>query len=169
VSGLEKVIKFLYRIIKPVNIVTGSVGMVCLAAMMFLIAADVFLRYLFNKPIQGSYELIQYMLAIAIAVGLAYCGLEKGHVTIEALTSRLSRRTKAIVNSIMGLLGLIIASLITWQTCIYVITLQKSQVVSMVLLIPIYPFVAIVAFGIAIYSVVLILHFLEFVLEGIST
>lgn len=166
-SGLEIVIKSLYRIIKPVNKITGSVGMVCLAAMMFLIAADVLLRYLFNKPIMGSYELIQYMLAITVAVGLAYCGLEKGHVTLDVFTSHLPRRTRAIVDSIMGLLGLVVASLITWQTCIYITIFRKSQLVSTVLLIPVYPFVAVVAFGIAFYGVVLVLHFLEFVLDGI--
>ncbi len=167
-SGLERVIKSLYRIIKPVNNIAGSAGMVCLAAMMFLTAADVFLRYSLNKPILGSYELIQYMLVITVAVGLAYCGLEKSHVALDVLTSHLDRRTRAIVDSIVGLLGLIVASLITWQTCIYIIVLRKSQLLSTVLLIPVYPFMAIVAFGIAFFCVVLVLHFLEFILEGIS-
>ena len=165
-SGLERVINSLYRILKPVNKVSSSVGMGCLAAMMFLTAADVLLRYVFNKPIMGSYELIQYLMAITVTVGLACCGLAKGHVTLDVLTSRLPRRTRAIINSVVGLLGLIIASLITWQTCIYITILQKSQLTSTVLLIPIYPFVAIVAFGFAFLCVVLVLHFLEFILEG---
>ena len=140
--------------------------MACLAAMMFLTAADVILRYSFNKPILGSYELIQFMMLITVTVGLACCGLGRGHVTLDVLASRFPRRTRAIIDSVVGFLGLIIASLITWQTCIYIIMLQKSQVVSTVLLIPMYPFVAIVAFGIAFFCVVLVVHFLEFVLEG---
>jgi TRAP-type C4-dicarboxylate transport system permease small subunit len=166
VSGLERVINSLYRILKPINSVASSAGMGCLAAMMFLTAADVLLRYLFNKPIMGSYELIQYMMVITITVGLACCGLGKGHVTLDALTSRLPRRTRAIIDSIVGLLSLIIVLLITRQTCIYITTLQKSQLTSTVLLIPVYPFVAIVAFGVAFFCVVLMLHFLEFILEG---
>ncbi len=166
-SGLETVIKSLYRIIKPVNNIAGSVGMVCLAAMMFLTAADVFLRYSFNKPIMGSYELIQYMLVITVVVGLAYCELENGHVILDVITSHFPRRTRAIVNSITGLLGLIVVSLITWQTCIYTIILRKSQVASTVLLVPVYAFVAIVAFGVAFFGVVLVLHFLEFIRDGI--
>lgn len=140
--------------------------MVCLAAMMFLIAADVFLRYLLNKPILGSYELIQYLMVITVSFGLSYCCLQKGHVTLGLFTSRFPRRTRAIVDSVVGLLGLIVTLLMTWQTCIYIVILQKSQVASTVLLIPIFPFVAIVAFGVAFFGVVLLLHFLEFVREG---
>ena len=55
----------------------NGIGMVSLAAMMFLIAADVVLRYFFNKPITGDYELVQFMLVIMISLGLAYCGLRK--------------------------------------------------------------------------------------------
>ena len=141
--------------------------MISLAAMMFLTVADVFLRYSLNKPILGSYELIQYMLLITIAVGLAYCGLEKGHVTIDTFTSRLSPRNRAIANSIVGFLGLVVTSLITWQACVYIIVLRESRVVSTVLLIPVYPFVAILAFGAAFFFLVLLLHFLEFILNGI--
>jgi TRAP-type C4-dicarboxylate transport system permease small subunit len=167
VSRLEIVLKSLYRIIKPVNNITSSAGMVCLAGMMFLTAADVFLRYSLNKPILGVYELVQYMMCITIVVGLTYCGLEKGHIAIDTVTLHLSRRARAIVNSITALLGLIVASLITWQTCIYIIVLRESQQVSTTLLIPMYPFVAIVALGVAFFCVVLVLHFLEFILEGI--
>ena len=166
-SGLEIVIKFLYRIIKPVVNIVGSAGMVCLAAMMFLTAADVFLRYSFNKPILGVYELIQDMLAITVVVALPYCELEKGHIAIDTVTLHLSRRARAIVNSIVGLLGLIVVSLITWQTCIYITILRESQLFSTVLLVPVYPILAIVAFGIALFGVVLMLHFLEFVRDGI--
>lgn len=167
-NGLKKTISYLYEIVKPVSTVSNSIGMVALAAMMFLTAADVILRKLANMPILGSYELISYMMAITISFGLAYCAIEKGHVTIDLLLSRLSRHTQAIMNSVTGLLGLVIAALMTWQTCVYITLLIKSGLTSTVLLMPVFPFVGIVAFGIAIFSLVLLLHFLEFLLEVMS-
>ncbi len=163
---MEPVIKSFYKIVKPVNTVASSAGMVCLAVMMFLTATDVILRYSLNKPIMGSYELIQFLMVVTVAVGLAYCGLEKAHVTIDIITSRMPRRARAVVDSITGLLGLIVAALMTWQLSIYIGMLQKSQLTSTVLLIPIYPFVAVVAFGVALYCVVLVLHLLEFIMES---
>ena len=165
-NGLKKFIESFYRIIKPINRITSSVGMILLAAMMFLTAADVILRYSLNKPIQGTYELTQFMLAITVAVGLSYCAVEKGHVTIDLITTRMSRQTRAICNCATGLLGLIVAGLMTWQTGIHIIMLQKSGLVSTVLLIPVYPFVATVAFGLAFFFVVLVVQFLEFIVEA---
>jgi TRAP-type C4-dicarboxylate transport system permease small subunit len=137
-----------------------------LAGMMFLTVADVFLRYAFNRPILGSYELVQYMLLITVGVGLAYCALEKGHVTIDTVTAHLPRQARAIVNILVGFLGLVVTVLIAWQTCVYVISLKESQVVSTALLIPVYPFVAFLAFGIAFFCLVLLMQLLELVLNG---
>ena len=164
-NGLEKFISSCKRVIKPINDVTSSVGMVLLAAMMFLTAFDVFLRYSLNMPIIGSYEMIQFMLAIAVALGLSYCTFEKGHVNIDVLITRLSPRTQAILNSVTGFLGLVMIALMTWQTCVYILIQIKTNMYYQTLLIPVYPFIAIVAFGIAFYFVALVLYFLESLVE----
>lgn len=165
-SGIQKIIDKIYQIIKPVSTVSNAVGMVTLAAMMLLTAFDVILRKTINAPILGSYELIQFMMAITVSFGLAYCGLEKGHVTVDLIENRLSKRTRGILGIITGFLGLVIAALITWQTCVYVMRQVSTKVVSNVLLIPMYPFVGLVAFGIALYTVVLVIHLLEYIQEG---
>lgn len=178
-SVLARIIKSFYHVTGSVNKVTAYIAVVCLAAMMFLTAADVILRligkllskyfqYYNIQPITGSYELIQFMMVITISLGLAYCGLEKSHVTIDVATSHLPRRTRAIIDSVITVLALIITSIVTWQTCLYITMLQKSHLASSVLLVPVYPFVAIVAFGVAFYTVVLILHFLEYLKAGMT-
>ena len=50
-----------------------AIGALVLAAMMFLGAADVILRYFFNSPISGAYELVEYMMAIIVPFGLCVC------------------------------------------------------------------------------------------------
>jgi len=165
-SGLQGIIDKFYKVIKPVSTVSNSIGMVALAVMMILTAVDVTLRKTLNMPIIGAYELIQFMMAITVAFGLAYCGVEKGHVTVDLVENRLSKRNRAVLNMVTGFLGLVIAILITWQTCVHITKLYDSKVLSQVLLIPIYPFVGLVAFGIALYALVLLVHFLEFIREG---
>jgi TRAP-type C4-dicarboxylate transport system permease small subunit len=163
---LESFVRTFYRIIRPVNTAVSSVGLICLAAMMFLTAADVILRRAINKPITGSYELIQFMMVITVSLGLSYTALHKGHVTLDIVTSKFPDRARGIVDSVVGLLGLGVAALMTWQACIYITTIQKSQLTSTVLLVPMYPFVAVAAFGLAFFSLVLLLHLLEFILIG---
>jgi len=56
----------------------------------------------------------------------------------------------------------------TWQGIIYVPQVYDSGTLSYTLYIPIYPFVGVVAFGLALYSVVLLIHFWEFISEAKS-
>jgi TRAP-type C4-dicarboxylate transport system permease small subunit len=142
--------------------------MICLAAMMFLTAVDVILRYTINKPVTGSYELIQFMMVITVALAVAYAAVEKGHVTIDIFTSHFPKKTRAIIDSLVGVLGLGIGIIMTWQACLYVGTLRESHLLSTVLLAPMYPFVGIVAFGLAFFSLTLLAHILEFVALGLK-
>ncbi len=162
---LQAIIDKCYKVIKPVSTVSNSIGMVILAVMMVLTAVDVTLRKTLNAPIVGSYELIQFMMAITVAFGLAYCGIERGHVTVDLVENRLSKRNRAMLNLVTGFLGLLIAMLITWQTSVHITKLYESQVLSQVLLVPVYPFVGVVTFGLALYTLVLLVHLLEFIRE----
>jgi len=56
----------------------------------------------------------------------------------------------------------VMAVLMTWQMVVYIQMVHQSNKVSAVLLIPVYPFVTVVTIGIALYAVILFLHFCEF-------
>ena len=90
-------------IVDPVSKIFNSIAAGVLTAMMILTGFDVTLRYIFNRPIPGSYEITQYMMPIVVVFGLAYCALEEGHVRVELLTSRFPVRAQAFMNSIASL------------------------------------------------------------------
>jgi len=162
VSGLEKFVARFHAMIKPVSSVANSVGMALIAAIMFLTALDVILRKTLNTPIMGAYELTQFMMATALGLSMAHCGLEKGHVTVDVLINLFSRRVQGMIGCIIGLMGVVMAVLMTWQMVVYIQMVHQSNKVSAVLLIPVYPFVTVVTIGIALYAVILFLHFCEF-------
>jgi TRAP-type C4-dicarboxylate transport system permease small subunit len=165
-NKLKKIIGILYEKLGPVAAVSNGVSMVALAAMMFLTAFDVIFRKTLNAPIMGSYEIIQFQMGITVALGIAHCGLKKGHVNIDLITMHLSKRVNTILGIITGFLAFVIIGLATWQTCINMLMQARTSVTSTVLMIPIYPFVGIVAFGLALYCVVLIIHWLEYIQQA---
>jgi TRAP-type C4-dicarboxylate transport system permease small subunit len=128
---------------------------------MFLTAADVVLRYAFNRPIVGSYDLTEYMMAIMVSFGLAYCAFLKGHVRIDLLVGHLPPRFQAGIDSVTGLLGFLLFCLITWQSFVYMQLLSASGLESTVLLIPRYPFAGLVCLGSAFMTLILLSDFLE--------
>jgi TRAP-type C4-dicarboxylate transport system permease small subunit len=166
VNGSKKLVGLLYGKLSPVTAVANAIAMVALAGMMFLTAVDVIGRKLFNSPIMGSYELIQFMMAITIGFGLAHCGMQKAHINIDLIIMHLSKRVNATVGIVTGFIAFVMIGIATWQTCIYITRQASTNVESSVLHIPVYPFVAIVALGLAMYCVVLIIHWMEFILQG---
>lgn len=141
------------------------IGAAVLAMMMFLTAADVVLRYLFNRPISGALELVEYLMAILIPFSLAYCAWHRSHVAVELVMGRFSKRVQAAVNSLTTLLAVGFALLIVWQNLLYVGEYFRSQMTSSVLLIPSYPFIAPVAIGFFLFALILACRLFEYLGE----
>jgi len=157
--SLNRVVNLISR---AINRVAGGI----LVVMMFLTAMDVLLRYIFNRPISGALELTECMMLIVVAFGLAYCAVLKGHVRVELVVERLPQRTQAIINSFTYLLSLGLLLLITRQCIIYMKMMLDSKLTSAVLLIPSFPFVAILALGMAVLLLTLLVDFINFVLQA---
>jgi TRAP-type C4-dicarboxylate transport system permease small subunit len=119
--------------------VLQSAGTAFLAAMMFLTASDVALRYLFNSPINGSHDLTELMMGVLVAFGLAYCAMTNGHVSVELLVERMPIRARVIINVCISLIGFVLFALITWQCFVNVAKLIDNKLSTYVLHIPLYP------------------------------
>lgn len=164
---LSRAADSLNRVVRPLGGALHSVGIGVLVVMMFLTASDVTLRYVFNRPIAGAFDLTEYMMAIVVAFGLAYCAVKKGHVKVDLVVSRLPQRAQAIIDSITGFLSLGLFSLITWQCCLHIKVQFAEGVSSTVLHIPAFPFVAVVALGSALLTLVLLTDFLDFLSQAV--
>ena len=130
--------------IRRINYVVCAIGMAMIIPLMLLTFADVMLRGFFNKPIPGSFEISQYILAVFILLGAAYTQQVKGHVGVDFVTSRLSPRLRAVCEIITTLLSLLIIAIVVWQGWVEGIT---EKAVSDQLRIPQYPFRVLVAVG----------------------
>lgn len=86
-----------------------------LAVMMFLGSADVIGRYLFNKPIAGTYEIFEMLLPMIVLVGLAYLQVKEGQIRVHFIFLRLSPRAQAIVSSVTTLIAIALFVLLVWR------------------------------------------------------
>jgi len=155
------------RVVQPIGRVIYYVGLVALAAMMFLIFADVGLRYVFNRPIGGSFDLTELLMIMVVSFGFAYCAIVKGHVTVDLLMSRIPQRGRDIINVITGLLSFGLLALISWQCFLYIKVMYIKGQTTPALPIPLYPFVAVVAVGLAVFCLVLLAQFIDFLSKAV--
>ncbi len=128
-----------------------------LMAMMLLTATDVVLRYIFNRPISGAFELVEYMMAVLIPFSIVYCADQRSHVAVEFILGRFSQRVQSFFDSITTFITLLFALLIAWENVLYLRETYASQVTSAVLLIPTYPFIAPVSIGIGAFALIMLL------------
>ncbi len=156
----------LEKIIAGIIVILKWVGSFFLALMMFLTAVDVACRYLFNSPIAGALELVEYMMAILIPFSVAYCGFCKSHVAVEFIMDQFPRKLQKVIDVPMSIVTLLFLVLISWQTCLYAVETFESKITSSVLLIVTYPFVIPIALGMAVFALIILNELFKHTPEG---
>lgn len=133
------------------------VAAAALVGMMLLTCADVVMRRSLNHPIPGTYEIVGLMGALLIAFALAYTTFQKGHIAVEFLVQKLSKKMQRAIDAVNHLLGIILFVILSWQSVLYAMDLKESGEVSMTVQMPIHPFVFGIATGCALVSLVMAL------------
>lgn len=157
----EKAGHIFERFTNPISHYADVVGRIILAIMVFLVTTDVVLRYFFNRPIKGSYELIEFMMVVLVFLGLAYTQVQKSHVSISLFTTKLSSSQNAVIGNATYLLCIIIFSLLTWRGIIQAEKLRANGTSSDLLFIPNYPFMWVVVLGCILIGLVFLRDFIK--------
>jgi TRAP-type C4-dicarboxylate transport system permease small subunit len=125
------------RVIRKTSFILCCIGMVFVIPLMLLTTVDVISRALWSKPISGTFELSEYLLAIIILLGAAYTQQVKGHVGVDFVTKRFGPRLKGFCEVLTNLGCMFILALLVWQG--YVRAMEETTVSDM-LRIPQAPF-----------------------------
>jgi TRAP-type C4-dicarboxylate transport system permease small subunit len=165
---LQRATDFLVRINQPLVALLKTIALWTLAAMMFLTFVDVLLRYFFNSPVPGATELIQFMMGIVITFSVVYTAHQKGHIGVDLVINRLYGSTKRLIRLFSSLFSLCLFIFIAWQTSVSASAEYHSNLTSAVLYIPVYPFIAVSAFGFLVLCLVLLSDFLSLLWEVIA-
>jgi TRAP-type C4-dicarboxylate transport system permease small subunit len=126
-----------------------------LVGMMLLTVADVILRS-FRKPILGTYEIVGLLGALVIAFAMPHTMLQRGHVAVEILVSRLSPPARSLINLITRILSTFLFALIAWVCIQYGNELRTAGEVSMTLRLPFYPVLYAIALAAGVVCLVVV-------------
>jgi len=154
---MQKLLTGLQRWIPPLSGVMNHIASVVLFLMMVLTILDVVLRKLASKSILGTVELSEFMLVAVVFFALAHTEVLDGHVKVDLILGRFSRRTQGIVDMCTQFICFVLSLLITWSSFTYSETMRLSKEVTQDLLLPKYPFIYIVGVGCLIFSITLLM------------
>jgi TRAP-type mannitol/chloroaromatic compound transport system permease small subunit len=118
-------LKLLKRSINLLDTLNEKIGYLVswlTTVLVLVVCYDVFTRYFLKKSSVAVQELEWHLFSVIFLVGAAYTLQEDKHVRVDVLYVRLSKRTKAIINFVGGILFLLPFSiLIIWASWDFVI------------------------------------------------
>lgn len=107
--------KMFLKIVGRITEVFNIIAMVTLAALLMLVFFNTILRYVFNSPIPGVFELTR-MGMICLTPAMAVTILNKKCVWVDILSSRFGRIPLLILDAVTLPAAGVIWGLIAWQT-----------------------------------------------------
>ncbi len=149
------------RSFRRITLYASHVAGAAIVAMMLLTSADVLLR-LFRYPIPGTYEIIGFLGTVVTAFALGQTSVEKGHIAVEFLSSRLPLKGQLYLDGLEAMAGASLFGILAWQSAVYAEDLRRSGEVSLTLAMPIHPFAWGIAVGCALLCAVLMVDFARF-------
>jgi TRAP-type C4-dicarboxylate transport system permease small subunit len=96
----------------------GWVAGTALAAMMLLTVADVLLRTLLNRPLRGTLEIVELLLACTFFLALPASFLRDDHIVVDVIDGLVEGKTRRLVpvlRRFAGALGVLLMALMAWQ------------------------------------------------------
>jgi TRAP-type C4-dicarboxylate transport system permease small subunit len=133
------------KVLKIVTKILDIIGGAALTFMMLLTVADVLMRAM-GHPIVGTYEVVALSLALVIGFTIPKVSLDRGHIRVDLVIEKVSKRTRDLLNIFTRLVCLILFLIITYNLFAVANELRASGEVSPTIQLPAYP----VAYGVAV-------------------
>ncbi len=137
------------------------VGSVAVLSLMSLATVNVILRFFFNAPYRGAYEIVGFSGAIVIAFALGYTQKRKDHIVVDILTEKFPKRVNRILDGINYFVTTIFFFIVSWQVFVWGLKISKSGEVSETIKIVFHPFIYSVSLGFGVFSLTLVLDFVK--------
>ncbi len=154
------VIHFLDRASALLNEGLAWAAAAMLGAMMLFSVADMVMRG-FGVTVAGSYEVIGWLSAVAMALALGTVQRHKGHVAMELVVVKMGRRSRALTEALMALISLALFAVVAFYVARYGRVLHETGSLSETLRVIVYPWVYVVGLGCAGLTLALLVDFLR--------
>jgi TRAP-type transport system small permease protein len=110
-----------------------------LLAVAIVTASDALLRDFLGRPLPGTFEATELVLAAIIFFGLPYTSLTDGHVSVDFLTGRLGQRAQHAIIAVNALICAGLLGVITLQMTALAAKFLATQRTTITMRIPIFP------------------------------
>jgi len=161
-------VKKLQKIVNSASWGAALISTGTLAVMTMVLVANVVGRYFFDHPVAGTKELTELAMVCIVFLTLAWCAVERAHISVGVVVERFSPRVQAIVDSITYLAGLGVCIIVVWQTILKAIVVQERGLVTFIHNVPYFPFYWVIAAGFIILCLVMVGQLIQHLVKAVK-
>lgn len=157
---------FFDRSVTRVSSLFNLIASASLFFMIMLTCSDVFMRYFFNRPIAGAYDLVGLMGAVLVSFAMPYTMLVKGHVAVEILMQNLSRGKQVVIETGTHVLAVLLFLMLLWQSLTFARHMKSVGEVTPTLHLPFYPILYCMAVCFFVLCLTVVVNLLRIWMKG---
>ncbi len=153
ISSFEKFVTLITK-------VSDRISQMAVMAMMLVTIGNILGRVVW-RPIYGTFDYVSFFSVIVVALALAHCSVQKGHISVDLITSRLPRRVQGILGCLVDLLSMGFFVIVIWQCIVFAGRMIKTKQVTMTALLPFYPFIYVIALGCFLFCLTILVELIK--------
>mgnify|MGYP000925839590 CR=1 FL=1 len=154
------------RLLEPLGKWIFWISVTAAGFMSIPIVIDVLARFLFDSSLTGVVELEEFLMVVIVFLALGYTQKKEGHIIIDLLLCKLPKPVARCFASFNLLASGVFFGLMFWRTV--KVAIQKSEEYSSMLSIPTWFSLGLVAFGVAMLTLVLLQQLLRSLAENLQ-
>lgn len=152
-------------LVDKVELVAGLL----LGAVAVLTFAAVMLRWLFNYGLPDTYDVSRLLLGTAMFWGIALAGFHNRHIQVDGFWEMAPAWGKRIIDVIATIITLAFMGVFAWMLESKVMSVYASNEQTFDLRMPVWPFHALAALGIALATILLLLRLIRLLQTPLKT
>ncbi|WP_374632282.1 TRAP transporter small permease [Paracoccus sp. (in: a-proteobacteria)] len=150
------------RAARVLAILAGA-GLLLVLALIFV---SVVMRYIFSTPIVGVNEIVQLASVGIVMLALPWCTAEGAHVGVDVLDQKIGRWGRFLGDVQARAIAALILSVLVWRASLKAMDAREFGDATNMLQMPIWPFYAMIAAGMALSVLVLLAQLIQILREG---
>ena len=161
---MDRIKRIFYRCAGGVGVIS-AVGYI---AIIVICIFDVILEKTISRPIQGSYELVERCMVIAVFASFAYAQTKKAHINMMILIERFPRLSRLITLGLASILSVGVSGYAAYAAWTQTRTAFRMGTMTGVLHIPMWPFFLVQTIALLFLALILLLDTI-YVFAGIKS
>ncbi|MDR2089535.1 MAG: TRAP transporter small permease [Clostridiales Family XIII bacterium] len=149
---MKNIAKTIDRIAQGLN----WLALVCFAGIMFFIVLDVLLRFIFNRPILGSFEIVERLMFCGVFCSFAFAQVGGSHIHITMILSKVPKKAGLVIFGLGNLLSTGICGVLCFAVIQQMLLEADKHYTTAILKIPTAPFYAVVIVAMIAFAITLL-------------